>query len=732
MEKNPFSYVDPFLGNGATDLPEPEGIAATWFWPKAQVGNTHPGACYPFGMVSTCAYSGAYPTGYGWYDRSTEGPPGKLFEELSASGFTHFQQSGTGDMRIFYNHARVTPFTGTVDAAIRELSAGTRWRLEDERASPGYYSARLSELGITAELTAAAKSVCHRYTYPVAESAGILVDLSTNGVDVEGRCAQPTEAYLEKVGASCAEGKVVINGIPLYVYLELDVEADSWGIWADRERRMEDVLHLEAESFELAGSFGFYHVCATGAEKTIEVKLGFSYRSIERAKSNLAETQHQSFADIAAATRQEWENRLDRLQVSGGSEEQSTVFYSALYHSLIKPANMCDESPYWPEDGPFFSDISTMWDIYKTQIPLILSVYPETGRELVNALLEMAERHGRFPIGYVIAKQPMLFDKQASALAHLTIIDAYFRGLSGIDWKRAMNLMLYELEQGKGKVYQAQGSVYPFTHTLDLASAFFATAQLAQHFGKIKLYKKLMKFSGWWRNVYSTETGYLKASDYYEGGAVNYSFRLLHDMDRRISLCGGKQHFVDMLNRFFGYGCEPCEQLAFPPDPEVEKAGYALRRYTGMNNEPDMETMYAYIYAGRHDRTAEVVHALMKYAYTTGRGGLPGNEDSGALSSWYVWSAMGLFPVTGQDLYLIGSPLFPRSEIQLPGENFIVTASGKLGSDIYVQSAQLNGEKIDRAYLRIDEFEDGGTLHLEMGAAPSDWATKNKPPSWRI
>ncbi|MEM6885638.1 MAG: glycoside hydrolase domain-containing protein, partial [Verrucomicrobiota bacterium] len=241
-----------------------------------------------------------------------------------------------------------------------------------------------------------------------------------------------------------------------------------------------------------------------------------------------------------------------------------------------------------------------------------------------------------------------------------------------------------------------------------------------------------MKFSGWWRNVYSKETGRLKASDYYEGGAWNYSFRLLHDMERRIALCGSKQQFVDMLNQFFGYGEPPCQQLEYPPDPEVEKAGYALRRFTGMNNEPDMETMYAYIYAGRHDRTAEVVHALMKYAYTTGRGGLPGNDDSGALSSWYVWSAMGVFPVSGQDLYLIGSPLFGRSEIKLPGRPFIITATGNLGEDIYVQSARLNGEEIDRAYLRIDEFEDGGTLELDMGPNPSKWARKNHPPSWRI
>ncbi|MEM6886056.1 MAG: glycoside hydrolase domain-containing protein, partial [Verrucomicrobiota bacterium] len=678
MEKDPdpFSSVDPFLGNGTVDLPEPEGIAATWFWPKAQVGNTHPGACYPFGMVSVVPYSGAYPTGYGWYDRSTEGPPRKLFEDLTATGFTHFQQTGSGDMRIFYNHVRVTPFSGDLGSTLKSLSLGHRWKLDQEEASPGYYSVRLQEPDIRAELTVAPKSCCHRYTFSQSKDSGVIVDLATNGVLYKGRDAKPNAVTLEALSPRSARGKVIINSMPLYVYMEIDTDADDVGVWNETRPVFKPELEIEAIDPEQPCAFGFYF--HFDEARQVEVKLGFSYRSEEQAQVNLNETIDQNFDQIHTTTRDVWVDYLERLQVSGGTDEQYEIFYSALYHSLIKPSDMANESPFWPEPGPFFSDFSTMWDIYKTQLPLVLSVYPEKGREIVNALLEIAERNRRFPIGYVMAREPMIFDKQASALAHQTIVDAYYRGLQGIDWKRAMNLMLYELEQGKGAVYQSQGSVYPFTHTLDLASAFFATAQLAQHFGKIKLYKKLMKFSGWWRNVYSKETGRLKASDYYEGGAWNYSFRLLHDMERRIALCGSKQQFVDMLNQFFGYGEPPCQQLEYPPDPEVEKAGYALRRFTGMNNEPDMETMYAYIYAGRHDRTAEVVHALMKYAYTTGRGGLPGNDDSGALSSWYVWSAMGVFPVSGQDLYLIGSPLFGRSEIKLPGRPFIITATGNL------------------------------------------------------
>ncbi|MEM6823055.1 MAG: glycoside hydrolase domain-containing protein [Verrucomicrobiota bacterium] len=732
MEKVPAAYVDPFLGNGATDLPKPEGIAGTWFWPKAQVGNTHPGACYPFGMVSACAYSGAYPTGYGCYDRSTEGPPGKLFEELSASGFTHFQQSGTGDMRIFYNHVRVTPLAGERDESLSALASDKRWTLENEEASPGYYATTLKESGVRAELTVAAKSACHRYTFPETVRPGVLIDMSTNGVAVEGRNANPTEAHIEATSSTTAQGMVVINGIPLHVYLETNISADEWGIWVDGSSANVKEFAMSQADPQRVKPFGFYFCFGKGEVESVEVKLGFSFRSVNQAQANMEEISNVSFDDVCQKTQALWTNYLERVHVSGGSEEQKEIFYSALYHSLIKPCDMENESPFWPEEGPFFSDISTLWDIYKTQLPLMLSVYPERGRDFVNALLEMAERHHRFPIGYVIAKRPILFEKQASALAHLTIIDAFFRGLKGINWKRALDLMIHELNNGKGATYQSQGSVFPFTHTLDLASAYFASAQLAQYFGKNKLYKHLMRLAGWWRNVYNKETGTLKASEYYEGGVWNYSFRLLHDMESRISLCDSRKGYVEMLDRFFGYGEAHCKQLGFPPDPEEEKAGYGLRRFTGLNNEPDMETPYAYIYAGRHDRTAEVVRAAMKYQYTTGPGGLPGNDDSGALSSWYVWSAIGIFPVSGQEVYLIGSPIFDRSEIKLENRTFIVTVSENSDKNIYVQSAKLNGDEIDRAYLRLDEFEDGGELYLEMGPEPSKWATKLKPPSWRI
>ncbi len=161
--------------------------------------------------------------------------------------------------------------------------------------------------------------------------------------------------------------------------------------------------------------------------------------------------------------------------------------------------------------------------------------------------------------------------------------------------------------------------------------------------------------SGNWRNVYDPATGLLIEGEYYEGTLWNYSFRLFHDMAERVGLFSSASAYVDTLDRFFGYGCPPVKQMDDPSDVEALQAAYDLHRFEGFNNEPDMETPYAYIYGDRHDRVAEVVRAGMRYCFTTGRGGAPGNVDSGGLTSCYLWNALGLFPATGLPYMLIGS-----------------------------------------------------------------------------
>jgi putative alpha-1,2-mannosidase len=385
--------------------------------------------------------------------------------------------------------------------------------------------------------------------------------------------------------------------------------------------------------------------------------------------------------------------------------------------------------------APFYLDFATMWDQYKTQLPLLLSLYPRRGAAIANSLLTLAEHAGYFPTGFVLNADLGRFDKQARSLAHMTLADAYYRRLPGIDWRRALDAMLADLRLARNDDYYAQSLVYPVTHTLDLAQACFCTAQVAKGLGEQRVSEEMMAHSARWRGAYDRATGRLIEGAYYEGGLWNYSFRLLHDMAARIALYPGPQDrgeaaFVADLDRFFGYGQPPVVQPTVPGDRAHMEWGHSLNRFEGYNNEPDIETPYGYLYAGRHDRCAEVVRAGMRYLYATGPGGLPGNNDSGGLTSCYLWNAVGLFPVTGQPVYLIGSPIFDAATLQLGEARFTVETAGNSAENLYVQRATLNGDPLDRAYLSVDEVHAGGTLRLEMGGAPSDWARAQRPPSY--
>lgn len=717
------TYMDPFFGIGTIDLPEPQGLAATWFFIKAQTGNNHPGACAPFGMISACAYSGAYVTGYGLNAPNTHATPARYRDRPVASGFTHLQQSGTGAIDTYYNYIRVTPLIGDLD------QVGTQWPITDEEAHPGYYAATLEGTGIRAELTAAPRAALHRYTFPEGTQARVAVDFSNGGIDFPRMRTRPTTANVTLTAPNVAQGAITMAGMCLYVYVETDTPGGTSALWLDkRELSGGRTLTLDSIDADDCRTFGVIFA-VPGSQNIVHVRVGLSLRSIEQARANVQTVAEKTFAQVQQETEGLWGACASRIQVEGGTGAQKAIFYSSLYHSLLKPADWCGESPYW-DDAAFYVDFATMWDQYKTQLPLLLTLFPERGRDIVNTLLSFAELTGGFPNGIVLNADLNQFAKQARALAHNAILDAYHRHIDGIDWQRALDAMVRDLRQPRNRDFFEKGLVFPVTHTLDLANGCYCTAQLAKALGSDDIYAEMMRYAVNWRNVYDPKTAKLIEAKYYEGGLWNYSFRLSHDMAGRIGLYPTEAAFVADLDRFFGYGQPPVVQPTDPADRDYMRWGFALNRFEGYNNEPDIETPYGYIYAGRPDRTAEVVRTGMKYMFTTGRGGLPGNNDSGGLTSCYAWNAIGLFPVTGQPVVLIGSPIFDTVTLQLGDKTFTVEVPGTSDDNIYVQSATLNSHPIDRAYLTVDELLAGGTLSLKMGAQPSTWAQNTRPPSY--
>ncbi|WP_062379681.1 glycoside hydrolase domain-containing protein [Demequina pelophila] len=725
-----YDDVDPFIGTQATSLPAPTGLAAAWWWPKPQVGNTHPGACYPLGMVSACAYSGGYPTGYGLYDLSTEGVPTRLHEGPVASGFTHFQQSGTGAIRKYYNYFRVTPMVEPLDELDRF------WGLEEESARPGYYAATLDN-GIEAELTAGPKSVIHRYRFPAHPNARIVVDFSTGGLEIPYGGTLPLRASLEWVEPGIAQGEIVVEGVPLAVYMECDAEQWRQMLWYDR-RLMPAGTRLDLDSIRPTTVRPFGLIWAGTAEEgeAVELRIGFSLRGVEQARRNLHKDMGElgSFQSRHASTREQWRHLFEAVQVETDDDERRQVFATALYHSLIKPCFAPDESPFWTQRGPFVFDVSTMWDIYRTQLPLLTALLPHRAVEFANAMLSIGEQEGNLPIGYRMARGSDRFSRQGSALLHPLLADLAHLGLGGIDWDWALVHMQTDLRRSYGEEYLLQGYAQPMSHTLDLSFGYWCAGVIAEMLGDRALVNENVDLAGRWVNAFDPETGLLRDSTYYEGTKYNYSFRLMHDMRARIALAGGDARFVALLDAFFGFGADAVVQPGERPASAEMAAGYALGRFEGLNNEPDMEAPWAYHYAGRPDRTAEVVHHIVHQQFGPGRGGLPGNDDSGGLSSWYVWASLGLFPVAGQNIFLLHPPAFASARMRMArGELHIVcegfTEPRRGGPAQYVRSVTLDGSPVESSWIAGSELHLGGELRFVLGDSPSDWGRDRRPPS---
>jgi len=723
------SRVDPFIGTEATSLPAPQGIAATWWSPKPQIGNTHPGATYPLGMVSACAYSGAYPTGYGRYDLSTEGLPSELHDRQVASGFTHFQQSGTGAIRKYYNYVRVTPMLQPLD------DLGQLWDVDAEAAEPGYYAATLSS-GIRCEVTVGPKSAVHRYTFPSHHDARLVIDLSLGGLAIPYGRTVPLRAHLHAVAPGTAQGEIVVEGAPLAVHVECDTPQWRQLLWYDR-RLMPGGTRLDFDYIRptTLRPFGLMWAGPTEAGQVVELRFGFSLRGVDQARDNLyADCGGDGFAARRTATTAAWAEHIGAVEVESPSAERATVFDTAMYHSLIKPCFAAGESPFWPADGPFAFDISTMWDIYRTQLPLLTTILPGRAVELAQALLSICEEEGNFPIGYRMARGADQFSRQASALAHTFFADLCQLRLPGVDWDWALVHMHNDLRRSYGEDFLLRGEAHPISHTLDLAFGYWCASKVADHLGDETLVAQFAPLAARWVNAFDPVTGLLKDSTYYEGGRWNYSFRLVHDMAARIGLGGGDEAFTATLDRFFGVGADPVHQPGLRPSAEEMLVGYRLNRFQGLNNEPDMEAPWAYQYAGRPDRTADVVHAVVHNQFGTGRGGLPGNDDSGGLSSWYVWASLGLFPVAGQNLFLLNAPSWRTASLRVTGGELAIETDGFLEPAAdrpaqYVQSVELDGQPLDRSWLTGDEVHRGGRVLVRLGSEPTGWGTVVRRPS---
>ena len=738
-------YVDPFIGTQGG-------------------GNTFPGASLPFGMVKAGPDCGELNTNSGYHP--TE--PIRGFSQVHVSG------AGGGPK---YGNILVYPFSGDLDVDDYGSLRGK------EVAKTGYYSVELTGGNILAELTCTHKTALHRYTFRKEGKSGILVDpgkfLGKNTCCFEAQELVGSEIEVlsdrELSGYSRVRGGWNTGGpYTVYFYAIFDTPSSSFGTWKSGK------VHLTSKSeFDSGDPVGAWFGYDCKAGQVIGVKIGISFISAARARANcLIEAGALNFDQAMTAARNQWAGYLNRVIIETPSVIEKTKFYTAIYHTLLQPTDRTGENPLWNSDKSYFDDFYCIWDTYRTNHPLILLMAQEKQAEILNALTDIYEHEGYMPDA---RSGNHTGRTQGGSNSDMLVAEAILKELPGVDYEKAYQSMIKNAEiapggderiEGRGGLadYLAKGYVSTDferagSRTVEYAANDWAIALAARKLGKTADYEKYAKRAGNWENLWKpvehdgsvgfimprradgqwdeqyrdkewnwyTETPpveiglipyrqipekYLRKEPFtpltggswmdffYESQSWEYSFYVPQDMARLIEKCGGSEAFVSRLDTFFGKG------------------------YFNINNEPGFLTPCLYNYAGRPDRTAEIVTGLMKKYYTDRPDGLPGNDDSGAMSSWYAFQAMGFFPVAGQDVYLIGTPRFSRTILNLGNDKkLIIIAENLSEKNIYIESATLNGMPLDPCWFRHSDIAPGGTLKLTMAAKPGGWGTRVRPPS---
>jgi len=441
--KNFTPYVNVFQGCGEIALPKPEGIAAAWHFIKALTGNTTPAAVLPFGKYSCCMYTGGYPTGYGINKANYGGPIEKLSASPEFVGMSHFAQSGTGAIGVYYNYALTSP-------ALSDKPDFSRRRVITESAEPGYYSVMIPD--IFCEATVSQSAVLHRYT--MAGNGNLSIDFSADGLyGGMGRA--------EVSGEVTACGKVM--------FAEMTLHGIKWYFAVT----CEDALAVSVDGF--VGSFA-----VTGG--THVMKLATSNKSMAHAEA-LLKKETRSFDVIRADAMKNWASALSAIEIDTDDARELEIFYSNFYHTLTKPSEFTGEAflDGWGDDVPFMADLSTMWDIYKTQLPLVFTLYPDAAVKILGTLRRFAELTDSFPHCLMLASDLKTESNQARMLAEHTIADAFWRGI-GADY--AHLLCLCERDASRfAEDLSAPGGCRTAAHTVDITCAHRAMAGIARELG---------------------------------------------------------------------------------------------------------------------------------------------------------------------------------------------------------------------------------------------------------
>jgi predicted alpha-1,2-mannosidase len=717
-------------GSAWAQTPEPTALADP-FVGSSGGGNTVPGAGLPFGFVNLSP-------------DTTHGDTNGYDNWSPIVGFSSVHVSGTGG-NSKYGNFRVTPTTGPVNP--RNLA----YDRHDEIAAPGSYTVRIGnrpadEIGV--ELTATRLVGVQRIRFPQNQTGNLLIDV-TSAVQLGGSGPRATAAHAETHPDGSISGWASFEGgwnpapYTLYFYAVFDHKPSETGLWTAAQGRSEilpgkTVLDGGDQRTQVSNRLGAY---ARFTDQTVQMKLAVSFISMDKARQNLSGIG--DFDAVRADAQAEWRAALGQIEVTGGNDDQRRMFYSALYRSHTMPHDVSGENVWWQGTEPHYEDFYAIWDTFRTLHPLLTLIQPQRQRDIVRSLLDTYTHTGWLPDARIAGANGTT---QGGSNGDIVIADAIMKNLGGFDTRLGYEAIRKDAEvespdpMNVGRVlkdyvalgYMPLSETRSGSRTMDYAYNDFVAGEVALKLGHPDDAQRYATRSLGWRKLWDDHLGCIhpRYADgawlenyscdytypdstapwwdhpYYEGSGYQYSTFVPHDVAGLLEKTGGQTGFTAWLDHIFDTG-------------QYEQG-----------NEPDILAPYLYIHAGRPDRTADRVRKIMAEKYRPTRTGLPGNDDSGAMSSWYVWNAIGLYPNGGQPFYYIGSPVFERSVIHLEKGTFTVVAANVSAANRYVLSAKLNGKPIDRAWLTHKEIMAGGTLELEMGATPGTWATQfTSPPA---
>ena len=699
-----YKLVNPFIGTGGH-------------------GHTYPGATLPFGMVQLSP------------DTRLEGWDGCSAYHYSDSiiyGFSHTHLSGTGVPD--YGDVLLMPTQGEVlfnNGADGNPGYSSLFKKESEKASPGYYEVHLDKNNIDVRLTSTLRVGIHEYTFEDRALSPIILDLEHRD--------QLLESSIDVINSHEIVGSRVSKAWAQEQHVYFVIQFSK------------DFISSAYNGNKTKGAFTFD---INDGDKLL-VKVGISATSIDGARKNLeAEAQGWEFDDYIDQAKTAWKKALSKIEIEDVNEDNKSIFYTALYHSMIAPNTFSDvdgkyrgmdQKIHLSGDGPVYT-VFSLWDTFRATHPLYTIIEQEKTNEFIRTFLKQYQDGGILPIWELAANYTGCM---IGYHAIPVIADAYNKGIRDYDTDLALEAMVHSATQDqlglrayKSKGYIASGDeAESVSKTLEYAYDDWCIAEMANEMKNEAIFYDFIGRAQYYKNIFNPEVGFMQSKmnggwsknfdptevnfNFTEANSFQYSLFAPQDIQGLINLYGGKEAFEKQLD------------LLFTTDAEL--SGRSQSDITGLigqyahGNEPSHHMAYLYDYIGKAYKTQERVSQILSEQYHNAPDGLSGNEDCGQMSSWYVLSAMGIYAVTpGLNYYAIGSPHFEKATIHLEnGNDFRVIANNVSSKAIYIQSASLNGQDFNQSYLLHEDIMKGGELVFEMGESPNEnWAKDHSPVSW--